>query len=414
MNLINGNLMARQQADEIDLQALIESTLKKPPLESAKAIEALCRLSDAVGEQHTGILTSLGMDKAEAEQQIAELKQFLSRDYLTEKIRIELGEANPDISYVPLGVLLHIAPDNAPGAAFLTVAEGLLTGNINLLKLPGGNNTVTLALLLKLTELAPELAEYIYVLDYSSGEKDRLQALMDISDAVAVWGGDETIKSVRSMAAPNTEIIEWGHKISLAYITDTGSKEELEALAGHICRTDQLLCSACQGIFLDTDDMQNVYEFCEEFIKILSEQSEKTPHGQDTAKTAQITLIRQNNRIVSELAGKKVYQGTDCSITASEDSELETSALFRNIWVKRLERNEIIKLKKHKNHLQTAGLICGGHEREELSALLLRAGVTRVTTAANMSKNFMFEPHDGKYPLERYIKRVFKEKTGGF
>lgn len=264
---------------------------------------------------------------------------------------------------MPLGVLFHIAPDNAPGAAFMTAVEGLLAGNINLVKLPSGDDAISLMLLLKLTELAPELAEYIYVFDYSSNESDKLQRLMDTSDAAVVWGGDEAIKSVRRMAKPNTEIIEWGHKISFAYIADTGRKEELAALAGHICRTEQLLCSSCQGIFIDTDDMQEIYGFCEEFIKILSEQSEKTPRRFDTAKTAQLTLLQRNSKIVRELEGKKVYQGTDCSITASEDSELETSIMFRNIWVKRLKRNEIIQLKKHKNHLQTAGLICGDDER---------------------------------------------------
>ena len=40
----------------------------------------------------------------------------------------------------PLGVLLHIAAGNADGLPAFSVAEGLATGNINILKLPQADN----------------------------------------------------------------------------------------------------------------------------------------------------------------------------------------------------------------------------------------------------------------------------------
>ena len=42
----------------------------------------------------------------------------------------------------PLGVLLHIAAGNAEGLPFFSVVEGLLAGNINILKLPGMDDGV--------------------------------------------------------------------------------------------------------------------------------------------------------------------------------------------------------------------------------------------------------------------------------
>jgi len=75
-------------------------------------------------------------------------------------------------------------------------------------------------------------------------------------DAVVVWGGKEAVSALRRMIPPNTKMIEWGHKISFAYVTEQAvTAAGLEGLAKNIVETGQLLCSSLQGIFLDTNDM---------------------------------------------------------------------------------------------------------------------------------------------------------------
>ena len=65
-------------------------------------------------------------------------------------------------------------------------------------------------------------------------------------------------------------MIEWGHRLSFAYISGYEDEQlELRALAEHIIQTKQLLCSSCQTIFLDTEDMEQVYAFCEKFLPYL-------------------------------------------------------------------------------------------------------------------------------------------------
>ena len=43
---------------------------------------------------------------------------------------------------------------------------------------------------------------------------------------------------------------------------------------------------------------------------------------------------------------------------------------------------------------------------EELTALLARAGVNRITAPGHMSHTFPLEAHDGEYPLRRYLRVV--------
>ena len=82
----------------------------------------------------------------ESEEMIIEIANFMNKDNLNLKLKRELGtddvqdlkriEFNRNIfeTWCPLGVLTHIAPGNSPGLAFLAIIEGLLAGNINILK----------------------------------------------------------------------------------------------------------------------------------------------------------------------------------------------------------------------------------------------------------------------------------------
>ena len=100
------------------------------------------------------------------------------------------------------------------------------------------------------------------------------------------------MRAARTLVQPDTRIIPWGHKLSFAYVSGEASDGDLAALAKHICETRQLLCSSCQGIFLDTEDMGAVEAFGERFFQIL--QAENARH-----ETANVDLIRQEKGVSS-------------------------------------------------------------------------------------------------------------------
>ena len=92
-------------------------------------------------------------------------------------------------------------------------------------------------------------------------------------------------------------------------------------------------------------------------------------------------------------------------MTLCGDGELELSPLNGNVLVKCLPREKLLSvLRREKGHLQTAGLLCAPEDRPELTDLLCRTGVTRITRAGSMSATFPGENHDGEYSLRRYIR----------
>ncbi len=85
--------------------------------------------------------------------------------------------------------MLHIAAGNADGLPVLSLAEGLLTGNINLLKLPQADGGLSVEAVRCMLEIEPELADYIYIFDTPSSDVVTLQRLA--AHATASLRGEE-------------------------------------------------------------------------------------------------------------------------------------------------------------------------------------------------------------------------------
>lgn len=390
-----------------------------------KDVIAACdALSRKLNEkEHLPMLAALGIRPEEAAAELAEFRRILSREYLEARIEREFGgwtvrsfqpmDGDRPVrqAWAPLGVLLHIAAGNADALPVLSVIEGLLTENVNILKLPGGGGALSLRILSELIAIEPRIAEKVFVIDTPSSDAAAMQQLARAADAIVVWGGDYAVRAVRSMAQPDTRIIEWGHKISFAYVSgDEFREDELRGLAKHICETNQLLCSSCQGICLDTDSFERVVAFAERFFAILENTAEHDSLPEDPFRAAQTTIASYTEELETLRANKRVFRGMCCSVIAYDDTGLTPSCAFRNVWVRPLPRRELLTtLKQYKNHLQTAALICDLEQTEELEELLAGAGVVRITSGAGMSAHYCGMPHDGEFALRRYMKLVSYE-----
>lgn len=351
-----------------------------------------------------------------------DLLPLLRRETLEEKLKTELGDdpfaphnhGGTSARRVPLGTLLHVAAGNMPGLPVYSVVEGLLCGNVNLLKLPHGDKGLSLAALSLLCQQEPALADFIYAFDLPSSNVEALKRLCNMADGVVTWGGDEAIASLRTLAPPGCKLMEWGHRLGFAYVSGYEDEvEELSALARHITATNQRLCSSCQVIFLDTSDQAKGEAFCKKFLPCLERTAAQlhTPPelGAQATLSGQAALLC---RIVEgKVEGERLFQGKGCSVIFRPDEELELSPMEGNVLVKLLPQGCLLSaLRRQKGRLQTVGLLCEPEKREALTELLLRAGITRVTRAGSLSHSFPGEAHDGEYPLRRYTRMADIEK----
>lgn len=424
MILFKGKLYGSDVQSELlgRMEDHINETLLKEPPGPEYVIGAFDRLAERIeGGAYDELIAMLDIEGIE--EKISEATSLLKCDSLRFKLETELGRdfllekeicpVRADRSIIkrvmPLGVLFHIAAGNVDGLPAYSVAEGLLTGNINILKLPQADDGLSIRILCELIALAPALTDYIYVFDTPSSDIGAMKRMAEMADGIVVWGGDAAVSAVRGMAPVGARLIEWGHKLSFAYLSGEPSEEELRQLARHIMETKQLLCSSCQTVYIDTDSMEDIYAFCRRFLPVLEEAAREYPVKSAGAQ-AEISLRLYHQKLESLVSGQKeeaqrVYRGRGCSLLACTDSELALSMMFGNCLVKRLAREEIIPvLRRKKGYLQTAGLLCGEEDRRELTMLLLKAGADRVTGAGDMSGVTCADTHDGEYPLRRYVR----------
>ncbi len=430
MILYGGEIFDAREQDRLiaALDERICRTLSEKTLSPETVISAAEKLrADIVRGEFDELLFPVGLENAKRYKTLA--CAMLSRESLEQRLAEELGGypykrvTNPpdgvspqiNISVMPLGVIFHIAAGNMDGLPAMSLAEGLLTGNVNILKLPSADNGLSLKIISRLIDYEPALADFIYVFDTPSSDIHAMKRLAALSDGISVWGGEAAVKAVRALAPVGAKLIEWGHKLGLCYISGfDGREEELRGLAEHIAATKQLLCSSCQTIFIDTDDETELRRFCGVFLPLLEEAAARHEDSSIGIR-ARGTILRHTEQL-EEILGAKLrdpceYKGRGCRLII-RDGAPELSPMLCSVLVKKLPRRDIVSvLRQSKGFLQTAGLICAESDRAALSEALCRSGVTRVTRAADMSVYFYGEAHDGEYPLRRYTRIINTQST---
>ena len=431
MILFDGKTYESSEQDRLlnELEERIPKILSQKQLSPEVVIDAVEQLRvDLLKGRFDDLLTAFPEDTVDTYKKQAEA--LLSKEHLNKKLATELGSteeyvtdpidgfAQIRVKKMPLGVLFHIAAGNMDFLPAYSLAEGLMTGNINILKLPSADNGLSLKLIMQLIEYRPELKDYIYVFDTASTDIQGMRKMAELSNAISVWGSDMAIEAVRGLAPTGAKIIEWGQKLGFCYISRLNETDnadgELEGLAKHIATTKQLLCSSCQVIYIDTDDAGVIKAFAERFLPVL-ETAVNGNATQEIGIRARDTLVSYTQRLKSYLGDEEkhenVLRGKGCSVIIAEDSRLELSPMMCNVLVKPLPRADIGKiLYKHRYHLQTAGLICPSEDRNDLSELFTQCGIIRVTKGADMSAYFPGECHDGEYALNRYMRIVNVEE----
>ena len=376
-------MKAKELREEINRTLIRENMTCERTLKACEVL--LKRLSegcyDAKLEKIRDFLPFTGNGKVYISDEISNL---INSDILRERLKKELPPGRE-----PLGVLLHIGAGNVPGLGAYSVIEGLLAGNINILKPASVDAPISGFILRELVKAEPELKPYIYMFEIPSTHASavpKLKELISLSDAVSVWGGDRTIKAVRELAGADKKLIEWGHKFSFVYISRAGLKDRaaIKDLAKHIQDTGMRLCSSCQTVYVEGGSKEDMRLLREELNASLKQGSD--------IKDAAETLRRYTEKLMSELpAGsgeEERYDFLGCPLISADRGDMPE------------------RLRADFHSLQTVGLICAGDEEEELSRLFIRAGATRIRRPSEMSAYIPGEAHDGKFPLYEYTKRA--------
>jgi len=423
---INNDLLEEKLSS---IEDTLQKTLDEEKLDTEDLLDACESLSKKITEnsipEFKKSLISDGCDNPD--EVLKSLSDFMTRKSLEIKLKAELGSVRPfevravDFvnqnyeTWAPMGVLTHITAGNSPDIAPMATIEGLLSGNINLVKVASNIGLFSLVFLEKLSSYS-NLGKFIYMFSISSSQREYMQKIIDMADCVSAWGGDQAISAITGMTPAGIPVVTWGHKISFSYLTEeTINNDTIDALVKNICTTEQQFCSSPQCVMIDTENIELLHKTGHLIAERFDNARNLYPvHRPDIAEAAEITTVSEVYKADLFYHGGEVIQAKDnlYRVLIDDNAHFAPSPLFRTIWVSPLPHNNIVKnLRPLRKYLQTCGLACTISQIEGLSDKLYRAGVTRITSVESMAEGYIGEPHDGGYALPKFLKRVSLSST---
>ncbi|MFJ8095317.1 acyl-CoA reductase [Streptomyces griseofuscus] len=390
-------------------------------------------LTDRDGAEYRRLFADLtdpattALPVADAEAALAGLAAALDRGLLAAQLTAELGGTAPHRPapaafaggaaelWQPIGTLVHIAPRNVAVAGVLSAVEGLLAGNVNVVKTSGGESLFTQHALAMLAAADPsgQVRDRLVVLRFSSRDTEWLRQLCRPADAVAVWGTEEAVEGVARFLPSGCRLVEWGPKISLAYLDRTGERRDgraLRALARDILRNGQRTCTSPQVVYVDTDDAEVLFAEARALADALAAEADAFPElPRETAEQAEVTNVVTVARLEEHLGITRTFSGPGgrWHVLADKRPGLTASPLFGTVWVKPLPREDIVRvLHPMRRYLQTVGLHTAPDHAVSVATEFFRAGALRIAALGSMLDSYPGEPHDGQLALQRYSRRV--------
>ncbi|MDB5102280.1 MAG: Coenzyme synthetase-like protein, partial [Cyanobacteria bacterium RYN_339] len=317
---------------------------------------------------------------------------------------------------LPRGVVLHVASGNVATTGVLSLVEGLLAKNVNILKVASNAPSLPLLFAQSIADHDPEgvIARSFAILSWS-GEREALhEVFCREADAVVVWGGDEVLETYRRALGPHTRLIPWGPKVSAGFLgAEALTAETATAVARDIALWDQNACSSPQVQYVEGD----AAAFVELLALALERLAHELPMGTlDLHERAEITKEREL-ALADQLMGLGRLirpAGPEWTIIVDPDPAFRLSPLFRTIIVKPVARLEdaLPHLAPYRHYFQTAALAVGAERVGELAERLALAGALRVTRVGETSGGTPGEPHDGVFALDELVRWVALDAPG--
>lgn len=372
-----------------------------------------------------------GLSSVIASEILFSIADFISKKQLKFKVTNELGSLTPFTSrrvntdgnvfekWEPLGLVVQVLSGNDSALPVLSAFEGLMSGNVNILKLSHHSSSFPSDFFIEFSNYA-QTARWknrICIVNISSKEKSILDHLYAHADGVVVWGGEEAVNEIRKSVPSSTRFIDWGHKISFSYLTkpEWQKPESIKKLVHDIFVLNQQACSSPQCVYLEDASFEQLQSFSksmsESMQAVVSEYPANDISDMESAEITKMGLIvKAEKSLHANYTDALEDRGGEWRIWIDSRPSLRASPLYKTIWIKPLKRAELVKtFRPMKQYLQTVGLACDLSELSELSRMLYSCGVTRIRSNGSMQDSYMGEPHDGYMALNRYVRRVSLE-----
>jgi len=317
----------------------------------------------------------------------------------------------------PRGILVHWVAGNVPLLGMISLIQGLLTKNANLVKVSRQNAGILPFFLEALgkvcyrrpdgTEISGTLLTDAVRAIYMDREDRAATELSTLADVRVAWGGREAVEAIMNLPRRfGTEDIVFGPKTSFVVVGAdmlkevAGARSVATLVARDTVALGQRGCNSPHTVFVERGGTVSP----EEFAGLLAEELSRTarPVAPDTAPQEAFQILTW--RAEYDMRGHAWYgDGVRWSVFYSDgDRGLATPCYGRTLFVRPVDSVFDVAAFCSVN-TQTAGLAIG-ERRLKLAEALTAQGIERCPQVGHMS---LYEaPWDGMYPMDRMVRWV--------
>ena len=331
---------------------------------------------------------------------------------------------------VPKGVVLHVGAGNVFLGIIDSLIIGILTKNVNIIKMSSSGSRFTNIFLEALKEADEKgvIAGSIAVLNWKGGREDLEEAILARVNAVFVWGGAEAVAAYRKKAPIHTRVEGFGPKTSMGIVFESaleneGFKGVAEASAVDAGLWDQAACSSLHTLYFICPDKKKADKTAKAFLseakKAFSDFQKELPQGRlSPDEKVEITRARQlakADKAMNAAELESSFPKTDWTIIYEKDPAYRISPLNRVLYVKCVSSLEEIKnsIAPFRDYLQTVGVAGNITERKKVLEALCDSGIARVTRLGRMLDGANGSPHDGIFPMMSLVNWIGVEEKPG-
>jgi phenylacetate-CoA ligase len=367
---------------------------------------------------------------------LALLPHLLTRDAMLDRIRAELGDPDQldgwtldgafggSTSLRPRGALLHVSAGNVFLGCVDSLVMGLITKNVNVLKLSRNDPYFPVAFARSLVACDPHghVIRSLAIVSWKGGDESVETVFKQNMDTIMVWGGEDAVRNWRTGLGLSTKLVEYGPKLSGALLTRRGlAAPELPRIAKGLARDaamwDQAACSSPQTVYVqDIDEPgSGVKALIPHLLAALEEAEVALPRGRMTLdEKVEVRKSREMARFAAAQGEAQIWESPgDLRYTVIHErrpgfvlSPLNRTLVLRSI----TDPAEALKeLEPVRPYLQCMAVAAAQDELPGLAMRLVDAGVHRVCAPGDTSLVKPGTPHDGRFPLGELVRRAALE-----
>jgi hypothetical protein len=327
-------------------------------------------------------------------------------------------QAHPRVRVTAVGPRLatHVFSGNIPGIAVTSLVRSLLVKAATLGKTAVGDPLLPALFARAIAEADPELGECLAVAYWRGGDEALERVALDASDAVIVYGGNDTIAAIRARTPARARFLGYGHKLSFGLVArealTTGTAEALaEAAALAVATFDQQGCVSPHLFYVESGGETSPDGWARMVAGSLQRLERELPRGAITPEESAAIRQARGAAEFAHIAGAGVElhassSGTGWTVIYDPDPAFDPSCLNRLVRVKPVaDVDEVAgRVAGIGEYLQTVGLAGPDDRFESLSRALADAGASRIAPVAGMAWPPPAWHHDGRPPIAELVR----------